>query len=118
MGAPKIEEGASYHRTSVENFDLCQYAKICSQMRLAPILALFHYESLCKFAIPPFVLEHTESKTFLLHGSLIDHVHVPRVVMVPWSVLLLRCYLKLSSMHLLVYRIPQDVSMRRRSHVR
>lgn len=59
-----------------------------------PFYACFVANPICRNFTPPYPLTHSIVEASDVHHAVLQQCHVTRVYPVPWSVLLLRCYLK------------------------
>ena len=67
-------------------------------MGLAPLYPSFVANPLCTSFRPTYPLYHSVVEGLHVHSQLLQQSHVERVYPVPWSVLLLHCFLKYHSL--------------------
>ena len=68
-----------------------------------PFYSSFVANPLCASFRPPFPLQHSCAEGWDVHSLFLQQSHVHRVYPVPWSVLLIRCFLQISWHLLLLY---------------
>ena len=88
----------------------------CPRLLLAtwewhPFYASFVANPLCHDFTPPYPLHHSIVEASDVHALVLQQSHVTRVYPVPWSVLLLRCFLKYHTLSAPVVSHPSNDSI-------